>query len=139
MFYTSPEAYIPTPKHLCSDGSKIWRWIEFGPNKPVFLVTQQISEGDLEREQSLMFAHIQDLMAHAVQISDNVKILKIAMLSPGCMNGTKSYQLGRIKQVSMSRQRAPKFLFEMSNGQYYQFPPSEETPNPSEFEMLMAF
>jgi hypothetical protein len=138
MFYTSPAAFVPTSKLFGSDASKKWRWIEFGLYMPYFLVTLRISDGDSEIDQHLMFGQIQDLMAHAVLVSDNAVIIEIGLLSPGYMNGTDNYLLGKLKEVWISKQQSLNLVFVMTDGQKLQFPPDEEISNLDEYELLVA-
>lgn len=138
MFYTSPEAFLPIPKLFGFDASKAWRWVEFGLNMPYFLLTLRISDGDSEIEQHLMFCQIEDLMAYAKQLGGNAVIREIGLLSPGYMNGTENYQLGKLKEVWKAKQQSINFVFVMTDGQKLQFPPDEKISNLDAYELLMA-
>jgi len=138
MFYTSSEAFVPIPKLFGSDASKAWRWVEFGLYMPYFLLTLRISDGDSEIEQHLMFCQIEDLMEYAKQVSSNAVIREIDLLSPGYMNGTDNYQLGKLKEVWKAKQQSLNFVFVMTDGQKLQFPPDEEISNLDAYELLMA-
>lgn len=138
MFYTSQEALISTPVQMSDNGSKLWRWVEFGLYIPYFLVTQLISEESSEIGQHLIFGQIQDLMAHAAQLPNNVVISEIGLLSPGYMNGTDNFQLGVIKEIWKSKQQSNNFLFIMKNGQTLSFPPDIAPPDRRLFELLFA-
>ena len=116
MFETHPSAEIPLPPDLAPFGERSWNWIEISVYKPYFYVTinVQIAE-DATCGRHFLFSDLRSVLGLIAEQHDQYKDLKIGLMSPGYMNGSDFYQIGRVKEIWEGRSGQTQ-MFVMSDG-----------------------
>lgn len=101
MFYTAPEAELPLPTALAPGGERAWHWVELGLSIPYFLATVRHSDESeaLRHERTMMFCDVGAIVQLAKDSCDGFKLVRVALFSPGYMNGTGTYQLNQLAEV----------------------------------------
>lgn len=116
MFHTSREAEVFVPRELASEGERIWRFVEMGLQTPYFLVALRHSLNGDELDRHILFSQWSDVMALAKQQSESFSILSLQLLSPGYMNSSDGYELGRVKEVWVDKTTPLYQLYVMADG-----------------------
>lgn len=115
MFQTYPESEVKLPGVLATLGEKSWRWIELVSHIPYFYLSVKVDAGEgflFGRE--YIFCHLVDMLTLMTESGDEFKDIEIGLMSPGHMNGSDFYQLGRIKEI-WERKSDHKRMFVMSD------------------------
>lgn len=101
MLYTAPEAEFPLPTALAPGGERAWHWVELGLSIPYFLATVRHSDESeaLHHERTMMFCDVRAIVQLAKDSRDGFKLVRVALFSPGYMNGTGTYQLSQLAEV----------------------------------------
>lgn len=121
MFHTYPEAELPVPPALASFGERSWHWVECALQIPYFFLSVGLETDEGSFRRHFLFSHLKDLLSLVGASGDHVKEIEIGLLSPGYMNGSNSYQLGKIKEIWECRD-TQGCLFIMSDGAKYHYP-----------------
>lgn len=99
MFYTWPEAQQPCSLANPSLGDKTWRWVELAIVIPLFLLHVRLKEEDSTLDRHLLFGQLREALEVINQKNDNQEIIGMLLLSPGYMNGSEDFQLGKISEI----------------------------------------
>lgn len=81
-----------------------------------------------------MFGDVRDVLDLAGQQCDQLRLEEVALLSPSYMNGTRGYQLGRLKEIWAGRSMSLCYRFILEDGTDLHFT-SEPAANPQELAM----
>lgn len=137
MFDTHPEAEITLARAFSPPGQRSWQWVELSLQIPFFLLSVKLEteEGSIRRE--FLFSQIKDALG-LISASRNIMDgLEIGLLSPGYMNGSNTYQLGRIKEV-WKRRNGHEQLFVMADESRFHFPPNVDDMQDRELELVLS-
>lgn len=137
MFYTHPEAEFAIPPGLASFGERGWHWVELSFQIPYFLLSMDVEIQEVSLRRHYVFGLLRDAMGLITSSGDVIKNLEIGLLSPGFMNGSGSYQLGRVTEIWGFRDSDVQ-IFVMSDGAKFHFPPREDSLNDEEMELLIS-
>lgn len=99
MFHTQPEAEFPFLSAINPRGEKTWAWIEFALYIPLYLVSGRVVDEDGDFGSDFLFGRLDDVLTLVNASSGRLTDIEVALLSPGHLNGSSSYKLGRLKEV----------------------------------------
>lgn len=137
MFRTFPEAEQHLPPGLAAAGEKSWRWIELPLSIPYFLLSISVitEEGAVGRD--LFFSNPRDLLGAIAGLKDAAKDIEISLMSPGYVNGSGSWQMGKIREVWKYRDSF-KQMFVMGDGTKLHFPPNEAGTASQDMDLIIS-
>ena len=136
MFYTYSEAEIRIPAVLTSDGQHTWSWVELSLHIPIYFLSAMVETEDGHFMRNFLFCHLRDVL-HLIQTSKHATSdVELRLLSPGYMNGSKSYQLQKIDEVWENLENDVQ-LFVMSDGSRLQFPPNSNCMKEQEMALVI--
>ncbi|MFH1493366.1 MAG: hypothetical protein ABIG70_01035 [Pseudomonadota bacterium] len=137
MFDTHPEAEITLARSFSPSGQRSWHWVELSLQIPFFLlsVNLETEEGCFRRE--FLFSQIKDALGLISASRSIIDRLEIGLLSPGYMNGSNTYQLGRVKEV-WKRRNGHEQLFVMADESRLHFPPNVDGMQDREMELVLS-
>lgn len=117
MFHTVPTAEIPFLFNLYNNGGRSWRWVELGLQIPYFLAfLRKVVGHDAEIRQQVMLSHLDDVLELASLHDNTLQVTEIWLLSPGYMNGTDTYRLGKIKEIWQGKACRGRHMYVMEDG-----------------------
>lgn len=117
MFHTVPCAEITFLFNLLNNGARSWRWVELGLQIPYFLVLLRKAVGhDAEIRQQMMLSHLDDVLELASLHDNTLQVSEIWLLSPGYINGTDSYHLGKIMEIWRGKACRRRHMYVMEDG-----------------------
>ncbi len=137
MFHTQPEAEHKFLSAINPYGKKSWQWIEFAIHAPFYLVS-----GDAETEggtfgRDWLFGQLRDVLKLMSTSKETLTNIEIGLLSPGYMNGSNSYQLGKIKEIWQHPDGTSK-LFVLVDGTKLRYSANEESTNDQDMELVLS-
>ncbi|GEM_PF-5882183 len=137
MFHTHPEAELTLPPGLAPIGQRSWHWLELSLQIPYFFlsVNMETEEGAFRRH--FLFSQLRDALSLLAASKDVFNDLEIGLLSPGYINGSSSYQLGRVKEIWECRGGYEQ-MFVMSDGAKFHFPPDEYGNKDQEMKLVVS-
>ena len=139
MFHTFPSAELQLAADISPEGGESWRWVELGLQIPYFLVSLQVAVSDeIEIGRKLLFGNLDDVLRIAEQKDTEYKFIGVGLLSPGYMNGTGDYQLGRVSQIWRNRSRRLCQRFLMEDGAELWFRADDAHPGDGEMELVLT-
>jgi hypothetical protein len=137
MFYTHPEAEFALPPGLAPSGERAWNWVELSLQIPYFLLSMDVEIQEVSFRRHYVFGLLRDVMALITSSRDMIKNLEMGLLTPGFMNGSDSYQLGRVAEIWGFRDSDVQ-VFVMADGTKFHFPPREDGLNDQEMELVIS-
>lgn len=138
MFHTTPSAEIPFLSNLYNDGGRSWRWVELGLQIPYFLAfLQKIVGHDAEIQQQVMLSHLDDVLELASLHDSNLHVTEIWLLSPGYMNGTDTYRLGRINEIWQGKTCRGRHMYVMEDGVRLNFQIGDPSKSSEGMELVL--
>lgn len=137
MFRTFPEAEQYLPPVFTTFGEKSWRWIELPLRIPYFLLSVSVITEDGTVGRDLFFSHSRDLLNAIAEMKDLIRDTKISLLSPGYMNGSDSWQMGKIKELWKCRDSHEQ-MFVMNDGTKLYYPTDEPEKNNNDMELIIS-
>lgn len=138
MFHTYPEAEASVPKALAPNGERLWHWVELGLNMPYFLleVLTETEDGPFTRH--IVSGDVRMVLHTANTPNENVRLLSASLLSPGYVNGTDGYALGRLSEIwSADEESLMDLLFVLDDGRTQRFT-LQDSPADIETMKLLA-
>jgi len=137
MFHTQPEAELKFPRVMNSFGERSWQWIEIAIHIPLFLVSGDMKLVDGTVGRDWIFGNIRDVL-NLIDTSSGTSInLQIGLLSPGHMNGSNSYQLGKVKEI-WRHPNEPSQLFVLVDGTKLRYSYNEDSENDHDMELVLS-
>lgn len=138
MFQTYPEGEIKALGCVDHAGLRSWHWVELSLQIPCFLVTacMPLKEGAIKRQ--FIFSQLSDVLDLIATSKGVFSDIEVGLLSPGYVNGTNSYQLGKIKEIWRRRENCCQ-EFVMFDGSKLQFPPASKQMTEQELELIVCF
>lgn len=137
MFYTWPEAQQPGSIANSALGDKTWRWVELAIVIPIFLVHMRLKGEDSTLDRHLVFGQLRDALEVINQKSDDQEIIGMSLLSPGYMNGSDDFQLGKISQIWCDK-TSTIHKFVLANGQSLTFDLFQRGEIDFEMELMLS-
>lgn len=137
MFYTHPDAEFALPPALSPFGERSWHWVEFSLQIPYYFLSVSVATEDGSFRRHFLFSQLRDVLGLIAASKDGFKEIDIALLSPGHMNGSSSYMLGRVKEI-WERRGGHEQMFVMSDGATLHFPPDGDNKNSREMELVFT-
>lgn len=137
MFHTQPEAEYKILSAMNPDGERSWRWIELVIHIPLFLVSGFVETKDGEFARDWIFGQFGDVLNLMVTSGGTLSNIEIGLLSPGYMNGSNSYQLGKIKEI-WQHPNGPSKLFVLADGTKLRYSSNENSKNEQELELVLS-
>lgn len=137
MFHTYPEAELRLPPGLATFGERSWHWVELSIQIPYFFLSVNVEIEECIIRRHFIFSQLRDALSLIAASRDDVKKLEIGLLSPGYMNGSSSYQLGRVKEIWECR-GGHEQMFVMSDGVKFHFPHDEDGNKDQEMELVVS-
>lgn len=100
MFTTYPHAEFTFPPSLITSGERSWQWVELSVYEHIFYVNVhvELDRGD-NYARHYLFVNTKDILGLIEETRHICKNLEIGLFSPGYMNGSGSYQFGRVKEI----------------------------------------
>jgi len=138
MFYTWPEAQQPGSIANSALGDKTWRWVELAIVIPIFMVHLRLKGEDSTLDRHLLFGHLRDALALINQEGDDQEIIGMSLLSPGYMNGSDDFQLGKISEIWHDK-RNDIYKFVLYSGQSLLFDIFQREEIIPEMELILRF
>lgn len=137
MFDTHPAAEITLARAFSPSGQRSWQWVELSLQIPFFLlsINLETEEGAIRRE--FLFSQIKDALGLISASRSIIDGLEIGLLSLGYMNGSNTYQLGRVKEV-WKRRDGHEQLFVMADESRLHFPPNVDGMQDQEMELVLS-
>lgn len=137
MFYTHPAAELKLPPGLAPLGEQSWHWVELSLQVPYFFLsfTEQTEDGPFRRH--LIFSEVGEAMRLRTYAENEMTSLEIGLLSPGYINGSGSYQMGRIKEI-WERPDGSAQMYVMSDGTKLHYRFHEDAIKDQEMELLIS-
>lgn len=139
MFYTWPEAKQPSPPVYPPMGEQTWRWVELAIAIPVFLLHLRVKEEDAAMDRHLLFGQLRDALEVINKKSHDLEIVGMSLLSPGYMNGSEDFQLGKIREIWRDKKTSTMHKYVLDNGQSLSFDFLQRTDIELEIELILSF
>ncbi|MFM2407782.1 MAG: hypothetical protein RL358_524 [Pseudomonadota bacterium] len=115
MFHTHSSSELELPPGLAPHGTRSWYWVELPLQLPYFCVSIGIDGKEGLRRQFIV-DHIKDVLTLlSTQAEKNTINHEVGLISPGYMNGTDFYKMGRIKEAWESSD-GHKYKYVMEDG-----------------------
>lgn len=137
MIETHPEAEIEFTRAYSPLGPKSWNWVELALPIPYLLISVSVESEAASIRRNFLFGSIIEAMSLMDATRDASQQMEIGLLSPGYMNGSDFYQLGRLKEIWRSRVGNTQ-MFVMTDGKKFNFPPKEFAPIDQEMELIVS-
>lgn len=116
MFHTHSSAELKLPPGLGPRGTRSWYWVELPLQLPYFCVSIG-SDGKEGLRRQFIVAHIKDVLTLLSTLTEkNASNHEVGLMSPGYMNGTDFYKMGRIKEAWASSD-GHKYKYVMEDGE----------------------
>ena len=136
MFCTVPNAEQFTPGELVPKGERIWRYVEFQLQVPLFLVAVRDDHSELTRH--FLFSELTDVIELASQQDDKYAIDGVKLLSPAHMNRSGGYELGSLKEIWRDKDVPVNHVFVMSDGSRHKFELVDQRDDEQTLDLVLA-
>lgn len=137
MFMTHPDAELPIPSGLALHGERTWQWVEFSLQIPYFFLSFSVASGNASLMRYILFSQLKDVLCVVSTIKKGVKDIEIDLLSPGYVNGSNSYKMGKVKEIWEGKNPYEQ-MFVMSDGARLYFPSDKDGSRDQEFELVFS-
>jgi hypothetical protein len=138
MFYTWPEAQQSSALTNPGLGDKTWRWVELAIAIPLFLIHVRLKEEDSTLDRHLLFGQLRDALEVINQKNDSQEIIGMSLLSPGYMNGSDDFQLGKVSEIWRDK-TSTMHKYVLDSGQSMTFDLFQRTVSEPEMELMLSF
>lgn len=139
MFYTWPEAKQPSPPINPPMGEQTWRWVEMAIEIPIFLLHFRVKQDDATMDRHLLFGQLRDALDVINQKCADLEIIGMLLLSPGYMNGSGEFQLGKISEIWRDKETSTMHKYVLDTGQSLSFDLIQRTGVEPEMELMLSF
>lgn len=104
---------------------------------PLFLVSGEVETEDGTFGQDWLFGQLEDVLNLMNTSKGKLTNIEIGLLSPGHMNGSNTYQLGKIKEI-WQHPDGPSKLFVLVDGTKLRYSYTEDSINDQEMELALS-
>lgn len=137
MFNTQPEAEHKFLSAINPKGERCWQWIEIAIHAPLYLVSGDAEIEGVSLGRDWLFGQLRDVLSLMNTSKGALMNIEIGLLSPGYMNGSNSYQLGKIKEIWQHPDGTSK-LFVLVDGTKLRYSASDESTNDQDMELVLS-
>lgn len=141
MIHTYQEAECPLPTNLAVPGERAWNWVELFLQQAYFLLTVSVTEDNEEVcSRSFLLCLIHQVMEMSVEFSSqNWKVKRLDLISPGYLRGKEGYSLDKVVEVWRDKNEPNYFRFTLGDGTSIENPFYGIRPECLQLELALSF